>query len=399
MSFLFQKGGQNKVQKVLAKLSNDMDSKNINRSKMVTKIKIDGATLSRFLKGSHQLPFNKYGEILKEIYPNEIHTRREFCSKYSKCISRPGNKRITMYYLLSHGELDILNELIGSELKGKHHEWATICELFYLRYKGELTGDNLLKEYQEKTKSFKTKTLEMDVLRGIVLLHVRYDQKNYKSMIRLSKELHQKTEDLKDGYTKDFLKFKIQEAVIYGLLTCAEIDELRRVCHEIINDEYSEKYFPIFRATAYGVLGESYIFTNYSKALTCLRKAIKIIDKGPKEQMNKRRNMILNTIDFLKIYWKVDLHNINPVEKVETAYLEIQKGNNEKAIQILNEILNEQGHLSAFGLTYLGIAKGNDQEILCKALDLFEKNSNIFYSHLPKKHLGILSQKCYNLVG
>lgn len=399
MSFLFQKGGQNKVQKVLAKLSNDMDSKNINRSKMVKKLNIDSATLSRFLKGKHQLSFHKYGEMLKEVYPDEIYIRREFCSRYSKCITRPGNKRMTMYYLLSHGELNILNELIESEKKSKHHEWATICELICLRYQGELSGDELLKEYQEKTESFKTNTLEMDILRGIVLLHIRYDQKNYKSMVRLSKELHQKSEDLKDGYTKDFLKFKIQEAIIYGLLTCSEIEELRRVCYEIINDEYSEKYFPIFRATAYGVLGESYVFTNYSKSLACLQEAIRIIDKGPKEQMNKRRNMILNTIDFLKIHWKVDLHNINPVEKVESAYLEIQKGNNEKAIQILNEILNEQGYLSAFGLTYLGIAKGNDQEILCKALDLFERNSNIFYSYLPKKYLGIIPQKCYNLVG
>ena len=109
--------------------------------------------------------------------------------------------------------------------------------------------------------------------------------------------------------------------------------------------------------------------------------------------------MILNTIDFLKIHWKKDLDNINPKDEVEKAYLEIQKGNCEKAISILENVIKNKGKLSAFGLTYLGIAKGNDPQILSDALDLFERSSDIFYSYLAKKNLGIMSQKCYNLVG
>ncbi|MGM2623039.1 AimR family lysis-lysogeny pheromone receptor, partial [Bacillus cereus group sp. Bce039] len=69
------------MQRVLSKISDDMDSKNINRSKLVKKMDIDPATLSRFLKGKHQLLFNKYGEILKEVYPNSVEVRREFCRK------------------------------------------------------------------------------------------------------------------------------------------------------------------------------------------------------------------------------------------------------------------------------------------------------------------------------
>ncbi|MDC2867543.1 AimR family lysis-lysogeny pheromone receptor [Bacillus sp. BP-3] len=385
------------MEKVLTKLSEDMDKKNINRSKMVNKMDIDGATLSRFLKGKHQLPFNKYGEMLKEVYPDEISVRREFCREYSSFLTRPGNKKIAMYYFLSHGELDMLDEFI--QMQNKHHHWATICELICLRYKGILSGDSLMEKYKEKTKVIKTNDTEMEILQGIVKLHIRYDQKNYKSMIRLSEYLHQKVEELKTGYIKDFLTFKIQEAVIYGLLTCGEIDELRKICHGIINDEKTHKLFPIFRATAYGILGESYIFTDYLKSLKYLQLAENIISTGPGNQMRKRRNMILNTIDFLKIYWKVDLHELNPLDDVEKAYLEIQKGNNEKAIEILHDVLNKNGSLSAFGLTYLGIAKGNDSEILSAALDLFERSSNIFYSFLPKKHLGIMSHKCYNLVG
>ncbi|RWS41524.1 hypothetical protein EKA14_19725 [Bacillus mycoides] len=387
------------MQKVLGKISDDMDSKNVNRSKLVKKMDIDGATLSRFLKGKHQLLFNKYGEMLKEIYPGDVNVRREFCRKYSDVVKRPGNKRIAMYYLLSHGELEILKDLISKEKEGKHHEWAVVCELLYLRYSGKLSGDALFEKYREETIGFKTKTIEMEILRGIVVLHVRYDQENYKDMIALSDELIEKSKGLDDEYIRSFLEFKVQEAIVYGLLTCAEIEKMRKYCCEIINDDQSEKYFPIFRATAYGVLGQSYIFTDFKKSLEFLNSAVEVIDNGPGKQMQKRKNMILNTIDFLKIYWKVDLHEIDPIDDVEKAYLEIQKGNNEKAIKILEDILKEKGKLSAFGLTYLGIARGNDIQILSDALDLFERSSNIFYSYLPKKYLGIMSQKCYNLVG
>ncbi|QWH10317.1 hypothetical protein EXW38_02420 [Bacillus mycoides] len=385
------------MQRVLNKISDDMDSKNINRSKLVKKMDIDPATLSRFLKGKHQLVFNKYGVILKEVYPDDINARRNFCRKYSSVLKRQGNKKIAVYYLLAHGELDAVAELLNEEII--KHDWETVCRLIYLRYKGDLSGDSLLKVYKERVEGIKSKNVEFEILKGIVLLHIRYDQKNYKSMIRLSEELHEKVEELEDNYTKAFLNFKIQEATIYGLLTCNEIPRLRSICHEIINDDNSDMIFPIFKATAYGVLGESYIFTDYRKSLGYLNAAASIITNGPGDQMMKRKNMILNTIDFLKIHWKVDLNNINPKDEVEKAYLEIQKGNVKKAISILEDVLRANGKLSAFGLTYLGIAKGNDPQILSDALDLFERSSDIFYSYLAKKNLGIMSQKCYNLVG
>lgn len=385
------------MQKVLSKISDDMDSRNINRTQLVKRIDIDGATLSRFLKGKHQLVFNKYGVMLKEVYPNDINARRSFCREYSSVLKRQGNKKIAVYYLLAHGELDTVADLLNeTTIK---HDWENACRLMYLRYKGDLSGDELLKVYKEKIEIIKSKNAEFEILKGIVLLHIRYDQKNYKSMIRLSEELRTKVEELEDNYAKAFLKFKIQEATIYGLLTCNEILSLRSICHEIINDDNSDMLFPIFKATAYGVLGESYIFTDYNKSLGYLNAAASIIVNGPDNQMMKRKNMILNTIDFLKIHWKVDLHNIQPKDEVERAYLEIQKGNAQKAIVILENELKAKGKLGAFGLTYLGIAKGNDPQILSDALDLFERSSDIFYSYLAKKNLGIMSQKCYNLVG
>ncbi|HHL0973564.1 TPA: AimR family lysis-lysogeny pheromone receptor [Bacillus cereus] len=387
------------MENLLLKISNDLDNKNLNRTKIANKLKIDGATLSRFLNGQHQLMFHKYGELLKEIYPNEITTRRELCKEYSLSLIRPMNKKVAMYYLLSHGEFKLLKNLTNQRVTSKKCEWSVICELLYLRYSGKISGDKLLKKLNSVTKKLKTKTTEMEVLCGIVMLHVRYDQENYKEMNKLSVELIGKIGDIQDDYTKGFLKFKIQEVIVYGLLMVAEIDKVRKYCFEIINDINSDKYFPIFKITAYGVLGQSYMFTDYKKALFYLREAVKIIDNGPGDQMDVRKDMFLNTIDFLKIYWKIDLHLIKPIVKSERAFLEIQKGNFEEAIKILMEILEEKGYLDAYETFYLAIAKGNDPVLLSESLELFERSSNIFYAFLPKQYLGIKIRKCYNIMG
>lgn len=108
-----------------------------------------------------------------------------------------------------------------------------------------------------------------------------------------------------------------------------------------------------------------------------LRKALNIFEKGSNKQMLMRRNMIYNTIEFLKIHHKVDLDNVNPLHSAEKAYLEIQRGNNESAIEILQELKEMNGELSAFQIYYLGLAK-NDRKLLSESLGIFERLGNIF---------------------
>ena len=72
-----------------------------------------------------------------------------------------------------------------------------------------------------------------------------------------------------------------------------------------------------------------------TKGIILLTRGCKIIDNGPGDQMDVRKDMFLNTIDFLKIYWKIDLHLIKPIVKSERAFLEIQKGILKKPLKYL----------------------------------------------------------------
>jgi tetratricopeptide (TPR) repeat protein len=137
------------------------------------------------------------------------------------------------------------------------------------------------------------------------------------------------------------------------------------------------------------VLGESYIFEDYDKAKVYLEQALYALGDTFNDMMKNKKRCIMNTLNFLKVYHGKDLDDLYLTDPAEIAFLEIKKGNKEKAIEILNGLEKQNGKLSAFQLCYMGIAK-EDRKLIEKSLKKFEEIGNIFYAQLPKIYLGIL---------
>ncbi|PEU05244.1 hypothetical protein CN527_02255 [Bacillus cereus] len=295
---------------------------------------------------------------------------------------------------MDHGELDLLNNLVIQEMQSdnkENREWAVMYDLICKRYMGISKGEQLLIELNQKKKCMKLKSVELEILSEVIEMLSAYDQGNFKLMVNKSNMLMDKLNDITDPYLRDSFYYKIKECAIHGYLTACELENLRDIGGDIIKDISISKNFPVVEATVYGVLGESYMFceNGYDKALFYLKKALNIFEKGSNKQMQMRRTMILNTIEFLKIHHKVDLENVHPLHPAEQAYLEIQKENNDLAIEILLKLKEQNGELTAFQIYYLGLAK-NDRNLLLQSLDKFERLGNIFYAQLPKKSLGII---------
>ncbi|PHD98850.1 hypothetical protein COI55_19025 [Bacillus wiedmannii] len=297
-----------------------------------------------------------------------------------------------MDYLAVHGELELLKQLIEDE-KTSHdkdnREWAYVYELIYLRNKGELSGNTLQKRLHLAKKEIKISTTEMQILFEILSLFATADRRNFKLMNDTAVILLEEVDSISDPYMKLSFEYKIKECMIQGLLMSGEVEKARTTCHEIINREELRRRFPMIVATAYGTLGESYTFESFETATNYINKAIEMLEKKLNARMSLRNDMMVNTIEFLKIKWKIDLNNVHPIHLAEKAYLEIQLGNNENAIQMLERLKEDNGELSAFQLYYLALAK-NDKSIFAESLNKFEQLGNIFYSQLPKKKLGII---------
>ncbi|MHA4074527.1 AimR family lysis-lysogeny pheromone receptor [Bacillus cereus] len=380
------------MQEILNKISKQINFHRMSTRKIGKRINTTHVTISNFLNGKSQMKSNTYGELLKEVFPDDVNTRRICCERYFSQTDKPMNKRLALDYLAVHGEQELLKQLIDVE-KTSHdkdtREWAFVYELVYLRNKGELSGKSLQKRLHQAKKEIKISTTEMQVLFEILSLFATADRRNFKLMNDTAVILLEEIDAISDPYIKLSFEYKIKECMIQGLLMSGEVEKARATCHEIINREELRRRFPMIVATAYGTLGESYTFESFETATHYIRQAIELLEKKLNARMSLRNDMMVNTIEFLKIMWKIELNSVRPIHIAEKAYLEIQLGNNEKAIQMLENLKEDNGELSAFQLYYLALAK-NDKALFVESLNKFEQLGNIFYSQLPKKNLGII---------
>lgn len=244
-------------------LQNELYAKGISDRQLSREVKLSNVTISKFFKTKDGMRFDKYGELLKIAYPNNVELRRTLCAKYFTNTKRNLNKRIAMNYFMDHGELELLKELVDQEIKSTNKEnceWAILYEFIYKRYKGILKGEQMLFELSERKKTMKLKSKELEILVEIIEMLSAYDQGNYKLMVNKSDMLMGKLEGVTDPYLKDSFYYKIKECTVHGYLTACELDILRETCHDVIKDISISNHFPVVEATVYGVLGESYLF-------------------------------------------------------------------------------------------------------------------------------------------
>ncbi|RLL42924.1 hypothetical protein D8M04_15375 [Oceanobacillus piezotolerans] len=127
-------------------------------------------------------------------------------------------------------------------------------------------------------------------------------------------------------------------------------------------------------------LGLSYTFESHYKGMYHLKEALRI---AKEHHLSKEAFIIEHrSIPFLSAHFGV-VDNITTTDKSEQAHIEIAKGNNDKAIEILNEIPLD----SPFKTYYLGKAKEDKSLLLKSYREFIHKNKDFFFSRLPLTEL------------
>ncbi|MBP2076195.1 AimR family lysis-lysogeny pheromone receptor [Oceanobacillus polygoni] len=133
---------------------------------------------------------------------------------------------------------------------------------------------------------------------------------------------------------------------------------------------------PQLHAHVHTYLGLSYTHDTYESGIYHLDKALEI---SKEHHLDYMINILENhNIPFLSAHFNM-VEDVCTVDKGEQAHIELAKGNNEKAIDILSNIPKK----GPFQLYYLGKAK-QDQGLLMKSYNHFiRKRSDYFFSKLP----------------
>ncbi|PED27271.1 transcriptional regulator [Bacillus thuringiensis] len=381
------------MQKLLMKMKDDLFAAGITNKELAVRLGINEKKVSYYLNGNTQFSFQCFSDTLILLYKHNPELRRACLFEYCEKIKGNKNLKIGMEFVHARGEFNLLETLIKKAELSKDDvtkEWAEVYRILYRRSKEHLVGKLLLTEVEKKRKTIKS--TEMSLVLDIIYCYGLYDMSDYRFLYRYACDVKEKIEKeipQKEKFLKQSFTIKINESIHAACLSLCKIKETREYTPYLMKYLGEPGKYPIPQASALNVLGESYIFEDYNKAKAYLEQALYVLGDAFNDTMKNKKRCIMNTLNFLKIYHGKDLDDLHLTDPAEIAYLEIKRGNNEKAIEILNGIEIQNGKLSAFQLCYMGIAKG-DKKLIEKSLKKFEENGNLFYAQLPKLYLGIL---------
>ncbi|KAA6457681.1 hypothetical protein F8166_18010 [Bacillus cereus] len=376
------------IDRFLSSLIDTIDFQRRNQRDLAKEMGVAGGTLSKNLTGKTQFGFWSLLKLLNILY-DDINKRQEMLYKFCSVTTSKINLRIAMEYANAKGDLGLLKLVVDSEKESSlamNREWAYAYELVWMRSSGILQGKALLDELEERKKRKIIKTEEIKVLYGILTFYTMYDLEKFNSLFDYAEVMQPNIELITDDFIRAAYSGRIKEGLSYAYLMQDKVDKARELCHEILHLKDDKDCFSLLRASALVYLAESYTFENYERATWYINKSLEMLDLCQSERANKRKESIFTTHAFIKLVNQQELDNIKIYHPAEEAFLEIVKGNSQKAVEILVKLERNKGFLTPMQYCYLGIAK-NDITLIENSIMQFECEGNRFYSKLPKKML------------
>lgn len=332
-----------------------------------------GATLmlnsNTFIVNKDELTLEQLKELLSQKHNSKtvMELMRNFClQSTSMDIQKKGME--FLYINGFHDELQLLIRKNRASNNTSNREWAEIYQIL---------ADRRLKLYSphkllQTINRISTSEPELLCLIEFVKVTAYYDLNQF-NRIGNFLDIHQYLiEAIEDRLLVSYFNMRLNQILLSYYLIRNEIILARKYAYRILNQTENERT----KANTHIKLGLSYTFDTYSQGMYHLSEALKIA----------RENNLLNIIDiinnrnipFLSAHFN-KLENITTNDISEQAHIEIAKGNNARAIELLNELPMD----SPFQLYYMGKVK-QDKDLLLKSYKLFiGKRSDYFFSRLP----------------
>ncbi|PFE71503.1 hypothetical protein CN316_09980 [Bacillus cereus] len=398
-------GKPKEAEKVLASLLNSLvdtiDFQKRKQEDIAKEIDIAPGTFSKNLTGKTQFGFWNFIKLLNILYVNDIAKKQQMLHKFCSVTTSKKNLRIAMEYANAIGDLKLLKQVVDQEKQSSlamNREWSYVYELVWLRGIGAIQGTDLLDKLETSKKSKVIKTNEMNALYDILTSYTMYDLQKYNAFLEYATVLKPKVDEITDDFIRTIYGVRMKESLACAYLMRDNIEESRRLCQDILDLEDQEGGFSLLKTSALVYLAESYTFECYDTASNYIKKALEMVKSSYFERAKQREKHILNTYAFIKMVNLCDLDDIRAFHPAEESFLEILKGNKEKARYILYQLEKDQGFLTPMQYCYLGLAT-NNKRLVEKSIELFESAGNRFYSKFPKKILEEFNKIVYNVRG
>ncbi|PFZ84317.1 AimR family lysis-lysogeny pheromone receptor [Bacillus wiedmannii] len=379
------------MEMLLKKMHEDLKSNGYTNRKLATLFNVSHTTVNSYFSQSTKFDFMHYVETLRLYEPDNINFRRESLLKAFGYMS-PNNERLGLEVLNMYGEYELQKILIAKIINNNdtnknarlNKKIAEVYQLLSLRNEGFINKHEFFEAVDEFRKSKKISTNELKIISDFALIYSHLDFNDHKMVLKYTKQLMPYIEEIKKGTSKTSFTLRAKEMLATSSHHANDLEQARKYCFEIINEPLNK--YECMKALAYCILGETYILEDYSIAKHYFEQGIVTLEKPINRKCIVRKKAIENTLNFLKIYWRKDLKNINPTDKAEEAFLYAVTNREEEALFLLDELERENGMLSPIQKYYKGLATG-DKKHFEESIADFEKLGDFFYSRLSRERL------------
>lgn len=361
-------------------MQESLKSSGYTNRKLATRFKVTHTTVNGYFNKKAKFDFMHFVDALRLYKPKDIKFRRG-CIK--ECIPTLSHKnlKLALEVLDMFGEYELqdmiiqqINKYKSSQTENEKEKKKSISKTVRInlnlvplyqtlreRSENTISPKMFFERVDRMRKNQRYTDNELVIISILNTIYSFFDLGNYKMVNEYIQQLLPDITKIKCHTLRDSFLLRIKEMEIFITLHENKLGESRQLCFDLINDEGN--CYVSTKAVAYCKIGESYVFSDYQKAKEYMEKSLKVIGNPVNKKLEIRREKVLNTMLFLRIYHKKDLHTINfeDLDEAERAFLYVRLGENEKAIEILQTLKSNNGYFSSFQLYYMGLAIGGKE--------------------------------------
>ncbi|MGM7720579.1 AimR family lysis-lysogeny pheromone receptor [Metabacillus sp. Hm71] len=308
--------------------------------------------------------FNVLVYIVKSLYPDREY---ELISSYSLSIN-PTNQAARQ--ALEYADVNFLTELtdkliirLKESKNSTSKEWAEVYEL----HRRLATGQISVIEARDILCDITIKSVEMKLFSKIMFLYPYLNKRDFKSLKETLDYIDlNKINELSSTYLSGSFKCRILMIRANSNVVEANVEDVRENVNECLEITNTLRFI----AFGYLNIGNSYIFENYDEAKRNFLKGLEAAGDNP-----IYRTQLLRSLSFLENYWGkennyIDKYSDEIDDLQEVAFMHIRKGENDKALEILDAMKNNND-LTEYDLAYDNFYRG-----------LITKDKNYFYDSI-----------------
>jgi hypothetical protein len=371
---------------VLEQMRYDLYTNRISNRQLAVMLRTTHTKINDALAGKREFEFSHLVQVLRLLYLHNVEYRRECLRHYFVTMS-PRNERLGLEVTNLFGESDLQQEIKEKVLAGTNrvnHQLVKFYELLELRIARKLSPSDFFRKVKHIRSNRKTTATEVQIVSEFAYIYSLLDYADYRMVSEHTNHILPMIASQKHETLQHAFSLRAKEMLTITSLRSNEVEAARKVSWDILNDPCN--FYLNLKAHAYLSLGESYIFTDYDKAKRYMEEGIALIGTPTNMKLKTWKQVIINTLTFLKMYWEKELDTVEPHHPAELAFLYCKQGRKHDAIAILAELQRRNGDLSAFQLCYLGLATGN-KLYFEKSIEKFQKSGDFFYMQLPKQFI------------